>query len=104
MVVGGKHPAKAWENPYTGSTINNEPSLHVFLSTIVLCPVVSSRLLTSVSAGLCHVECSVALRELRFRRERTAADVRGQFNTLLRDAGLIPRDRDQLAELNRHSE
>lgn len=35
---------------------------------------------------------------------RTASDVRGQFQTLLRDAGLIPRDREQLAELNRHSE
>ncbi|CAM9614623.1 unnamed protein product [Pylaiella littoralis] len=35
---------------------------------------------------------------------RTASEVRGQFQTLLRDAGLIPRDRDQLAELNRHSE
>lgn len=35
---------------------------------------------------------------------RTASDVRGQFQTLLRDAGLIPRDREQLADLNRHSE
>lgn len=35
---------------------------------------------------------------------RTASDVRGQFQMLLRDAGLIPRDREQLAELNRHSE
>ena len=36
--------------------------------------------------------------------DRTASDVRGQFQTLLRDAGLIPRDREQLTDLNRHSE